>query len=221
MALVPLKAHSERMPNKNFAELAGKPLFRWVLDALLALPDIDLVVINTDARAQLAAAGLEESDRVVIRDRAASLCGDLVSMNLILTDDLEAVPAQRYVMTHATNPLLTAGTIAAALDALAGSPAHDSLFGVTRVQTRFYTADGRAVNHDPDNLVRTQDLEPWFEENSCLYVFTADSFAGTRARIGRRPLLFEIPPLEAVDIDAPSDWVIAEALASRFAEVAR
>ena len=57
----------------------------------------------------------------------------------------------------------------------------DSLFTVDKIQTRFYRADCSPVNHDPDNLVRTQDLEPWFEENSNLYIFTRDSFAKTAA----------------------------------------
>ena len=89
----------------------------------------------------------------------------------------------------------------------------DSLFAVNKVQTRFYAVDGRPINHDPNNLVRTQDLEPWFEENSNLYVFDRASFASTAARIGRRPILFETPPLESVDIDDQTQWIIAEALA--------
>ncbi len=215
VALLPMKGHSERVPGKNVKYLAGRPLFRWVLDALLDVEAIDLVVVNTDARDLLASHGLVDGDRVLVRDRPAELCGDLVSMNLVLADDVAAVPADRYVMTHTTNPLLRAATIRAALQALESADgAHDSLFSVTRVQTRFYTADGTAVNHDPDRLVRTQDLEPWFEENSCLYVFTPGSFAATGARIGQRPLLFPTPPLESVDIDEPHDWTVAEALAT-------
>jgi CMP-N-acetylneuraminic acid synthetase len=69
------------------------------------------------------------------------------------------------------------------------------------------------VNHDPQNLVRTQDLPPYFEENSNLYLFTAESFAATRARVGRRPLLFETPRLESADIDDEDGWRMAESLA--------
>ncbi len=211
VALLPMKGHSERVPRKNFRAIAGKPLFRWMLDALLAVPRIDEVVINTDARDELEAAGLTSGGRVRIRDRAPELCGDLVSMNLVLADDVAAVDADLYLMTHTTNPLITRATVEAALDAFEASDA-DSLFSVTRVQTRFYRADGSAVNHDPNELVRTQDLEPWFEENSCLYLFTRESFARTQARIGASPMMFETPRLESVDIDEPDDWALAEAL---------
>lgn len=215
VALLPMKAHSSRVPRKNFRPLAGKPMARWMLDALLAMDEVDQVVINTDARQILADVGITETDRIVIRDRKDDLCGDLISMNLILEDDVAAVPAQQYLMTHTTNPLLTQETMSQAIAAYRQNPDCDSLFTVNRIQTRFYRADGSPVNHDPDNLVRTQDLEPWFEENSCLYLFTAESFAATGARIGQRPMMFETPPLESIDIDEQHQWEMAEALLDR------
>src|SRR5688500_11704352 len=110
-----MKAHSARVAGKNFREFAGKPLFRWVLATLLSWKEIDKVIINTDAREILASKGLTTDDRVLVRDRKAELCGDDVSMNSILADDLSAVPADLYLMTHTTNPLLSVATIRAAL----------------------------------------------------------------------------------------------------------
>ena len=211
-----MKANSQRVKGKNFRPLHGKPLFRWILDALLAIPEIELVVINTDARDILAENGLTESERVLIRDRKEALCGDEVSMNLILADDLAAVSAATYLMTHTTNPMLSSNTIKGALDHYRTKHAAgetDSLFTVNKIQTRFYRADGSAVNHDPDNLIQTQDLEPWYEENSCLYIFSKESFAATEARIGKRPIMYDTPALENVDIDTPADWAMAEAIA--------
>jgi len=212
IALLPMKANSERVKGKNFRDLGGKPLYRWMLDSLLEVDEIDAVVINTDARTELAATGLEESDRVIIRDRPAEICGDMVSMNRVIRDDVLAIESDLYLMTHATNPLLSAATIRAAVKRLADDDQADSLFSVTRVQTRFYREDGSPVNHDPANLIRTQDLEPWFEENSCLYVFSRDNFLATNARIGNNPLMFETPHLESVDIDDEHDWRMAAAL---------
>lgn len=212
VALLPMKANSERVKGKNFREFNGKPLFRWILDTLLAVEEIDQVVINTDARHILAENGLTDGDRIVIRDRKPEICGDMVSMNLILTDDVENVDADIYLMTHTTNPLMSASTVRGALTAFQNAQeegATDSLFTVDKIQTRFYREDCSPVNHDPDNLLRTQDLEPWFEENSNLYIFTRDSFAKTNARIGKQPMLFESPRFESIDIDTPDDWDFA------------
>lgn len=217
VALLPMKANSERVKGKNFKNLAGKPLFQWILDALLKNNEISAVVINTDAKKILIDNGLVESERVIIRERKPELCGDFVSMNLILADDIENVPADIYLMTHTTNPLITSQTIKHALDKFQSEiDTHDSLFTVNKFQTRFYREDLSAVNHDPDNLIRTQDLEPWYEENSCLYIFTKESFDKTKARIGKTPSMFVTTKLESVDIDEPDDWDMAEALAERL-----
>ena len=222
-ALLPMKAHSARVKSKNFRDIAGKPLFRWILDTLLSVEEIDRVVINTDARDILAENGLRDGDaggRVVIRDRAPEICGDFVSMNLVLADDIRNVESDYYLMTHTTNPLLSRETIRELLqkyhsDAQNGEA--DSLFTVNEMRTRFYTADGVPINHDPDNLIRTQDLSPYMEENSLAYLFTSESFAATNARIGESPILYPTPALESVDIDEKSDWIMAESLLLRIA----
>ncbi len=211
-----MKANSQRVKGKNFRPLHNKPLFRWILDSLLAVDEIDEIVINTDARHILAENGLTDGDRVRIRDRKPELCGDTVSMNLILADDIKSCPADTYLMTHTTNPLLTPETIRSGLTRYQAGVADgtaDSLFTVNKIQTRFYRADGSPVNHDPDNLIQTQDLEPWYEENSNLFIFSAPSFASTNARIGKKPILHEMNAMEAVDIDTPEDWTLAEACA--------
>jgi CMP-N-acetylneuraminic acid synthetase len=218
VALLPIKGHSERIAGKNFRDFCGKPLFAWILDTLLSIREIDSVVINTDAEPIFRDLGIHRVPRVQLRERKPELRGDLVSMNLVLEDDISAVPADCYVMTHATNPLLGAETISRALAAFREQHARgaaDSLFSVNRFQSRFYGADGRAINHDPSNLIRTQDLEPWFEENSTLYLFTAESFTATRARIGRRPMMFETPRIESVDIDDQEGWDLAETIARK------
>jgi CMP-N-acetylneuraminic acid synthetase len=215
IALLPLKANSERVVGKNFRAFNGKPLFRWILDTLLSIEAIDRVVINTDARHILADNGLVDSARVTIRDRKPEICGDFVSMNLVLADDVANVPAETYLMTHTTNPLLSIASVRGALakyqqGVLEGSC--DSVFTVNQFNTRFYRADASAINHDPDNLIRTQDLEPWFEENSNLYVFSRASFASTKARIGKRPAMYVMGRTESVDIDDAESWQMAEAM---------
>lgn len=214
-----MKAHSARVSGKNFRNFAGRPLFRWILDTLLELEEVEQVVINTDAREILAENGLSDSERVLIRDRKPTICGDFVSMNKVLADDVEAIESEAYLMTHTTNPLLGAATIRDAYAAYQEGlkEGHDSLFSVNRFQTRFYRKDGSPVNHDPNNLVRTQDLEPWYEENSNLYLFNRESFAATGARIGEQPKMFETPHMESADIDDATGWHLAEIIAlSRY-----
>jgi CMP-N-acetylneuraminic acid synthetase len=218
IALLPMKANSVRVKGKNFRDFCGKPLFRWILDTLLAVEEIDQIIINTDARHILAENGLIDTERITIRDRKPEICGDHVSMNLVLADDVANIQADIYLMTHTTNPLMSSDTIRKALVAFQQAQAvgqADSLFTVDKVQTRFYRSDCSPVNHDPDNLIPTQELEPWFEENSNLYLFSAESYAKTKARIGKQPMMYEGPLCESIDIDTPGDWDFA-VVAARF-----
>jgi CMP-N-acetylneuraminic acid synthetase len=127
------------------------------------------------------------------------------------------VRAEFYLQTHSTNPLLRPETVSRAIKRfLAGVPNHDSLFSVTRLQTRLYDQHGRAINHDPAVLIQTQDLPPIFEENSCLYIFTRENLVKQHHRIGERPMLFEIDAEEAWDIDEELDFEICDFLLSRL-----
>ena len=216
VALLPMKGHSERVKGKNFRLFAGRPLFRWILDTLELIPEIEKIVINTDAREILEKHGLVESERIIIRDRKSEICGDLVSMNRVIEDDIKNVSAENYLMTHTTNPLVGSDTIQNALEnykQAVKKNESDSLFSVNSHQTRFYRKDASPVNHDPNNLVRTQDLETWYEENSNLYIFSRTSFQRTGARIGNKPLLFETPRMESADIDDEIGWTMAEIIA--------
>lgn len=221
VALLPMKANSERVTGKNFRELNGKPLFRWILNTLLSIDEIEQVIINTDARRILEEKSLIETDRVIIRDRTADLCGDVVSMNKIIADDLDHTDADIYLMTHTTNPFLSAGTIRSCIKKFVESKQTgiaDSVFTANKMQTRFYREDATPVNHDPNNLVRTQDLEPWFEENSSLYIFSKESFSKTHARIGANPCIYASPKFESIDIDDSDDWEMAMVVGRYLAE---
>ena len=92
----------------------------------------------------------------------------------------------------------------------------DSLFTVNKIQDRFYNKKVEAINHDPNNLIRTQDLEPWYQENSNLYLFTKESFSQTQARIGADPMMLVTEPYESTDIDTPDDWDLGEVMVDYY-----
>lgn len=212
VAIVPMRHESERIPGKNYRPFAGRPLYHHVIGELLACPHVEGVVIDTDSTVIWDDA-TAHFPQVRLLERPAHLRAGTVSMNDILLHDVAQVEASVYLQTHSTNPLLRAGTITRAVEALRDAHLqHDSLFSVTRVQTRLWSADAQPVNHDPAVLLRTQDLPPVYEENSCLYLFTRDVLERQRNRIGARPLLFEIDAEEAWDIDEEIDFRVAEFL---------
>jgi CMP-N-acetylneuraminic acid synthetase len=211
-ALVPMRHHSQRVPGKNYRPLAGKPLFHHIIETLLSIPEITDIIVDTDSEPVIS--GIREHfPTVKTFNRPENLRADDVPMNEILLYDTTQVEADFYLQTHSTNPLLKAETISRAIKAFrANYPVLDSLFSVTRLQTRLYDQHGRAINHDPGVLIQTQDLPPVYEENSCLYIFTRQNLLQRRHRISEKPLMFEINPDEAWDIDDELDFAICEFL---------
>jgi CMP-N-acetylneuraminic acid synthetase len=210
-AIVPMRHFSRRVPGKNYRLLIDKPLYRYVLDTLLAVPAITEVVVDTDSDTIIDDLRQQFPEVRIIR-RPEHLRSEMLVMNDILPHILEEVEADYYLQTHSTNPLLKPETIAEAIAALlAQRDVYDSLFSVTPRHVRLWTAEGDAVNHDPDNLIRTQDLEPVLEENSCIYIFRKEIFEARRNRIGARPLVFAMDPVESLDVDTELDWQIVEA----------
>jgi CMP-N-acetylneuraminic acid synthetase len=214
-ALVPMRHSSERVPGKNYRDLAGKPLYTHIIGTLLNCPEIAEVVVDTDSPVIME--GLSRDfPEVTVLDRPEHLRDGMIPMNEILMYDTAQVAADYYLQTHSTNPLLRSETVSAAVKAFLGNlDEHDSLFSVTRMQTRLYDGDGRAVNHNPKELLRTQDLPPIYEENSCIYIFTAEKLRARNHRLGDRPMMFEIDAAEAWDIDEEIDFQISDFLMRR------
>lgn len=214
IALLPMKGNSERVPKKNLKNFNGTPLYQIILNKLLKSKIIDEVIVNTDCPNITESIQSKYKEQVLVRDRPDSIRGDFVSMNKIIENDLDNSDGEIYIQTHSTNPLLDVSSIDRALNKMLEiSTSNDSIFSVTKIQTRFYDINGKAINHNPQELVRTQDLPPIFEENSCFYIFTKNSFKQSGGkRIGLRPLMFEIDKIEAIDIDNIEDFIIAEAV---------
>ncbi|MFN2304909.1 MAG: cytidylyltransferase domain-containing protein [Anaerolineales bacterium] len=212
VALVPMRHHSSRVPGKNYRDFAGKPLYYHILETLLAVPEVETILVDTDSPIILA--GLETDFPMVQKiARPEQLRGEMVSMNEILIHDTGILQSAYYFQTHSTNPLLTSGTISTAIQTFFDSlPNFDSLFSVSRLQTRLWDQEGKPINHDPDLILRTQDIPPIFEENSCMYIFNRETLISRHNRLGQHPFMYEIPGQEAWDIDEELDFTVAEML---------
>jgi CMP-N-acetylneuraminic acid synthetase len=218
-ALVPMRHHSQRVVGKNYRQLAGRPLYEYIIQTLLNCPEFETIVVDTDSQPVMN--GLHKKfPQVHILERPEHLRRDDVPMNEILAYDISRVKSDLYLQTHSTNPLLRSQTISRAIDTLLQNyPGRDSLFSVTRMKSRLWDQLGRPINHNPKILLQTQDLPPVYEENSCIYIFDAECLLSHRNRLGERPMMFEIDKAEAWDIDDEIDFEITEFLLQHQAKM--
>jgi CMP-N-acetylneuraminic acid synthetase len=198
--------------------MAGKPLYAYILETLLAVPEITDIVIDTDSPPILTGVA-DRFTAVIALERPPHLRAGEIPMNEVLLHTTSQVEADWYLQTHSTNPLLKPETISRAIQSLLSNlPAYDSLFAVTRLQTRLWNSLTLPVNHNANILLRTQDLPPIYEENSCIYIFRRETLLQRRNRLGERPLMFEIDRNEAWDIDEELDFKITEFLVKQRLE---
>ena len=213
-----MKSHSERIPGKNIKKLNGKPLFFYIADTLRSTNLFEVLVINTDSQEIEKLAKERYFDWVKINVRPSHLCGDYVSMNSIIEYDVNCFGIENdFFQTHSTNPLLTKETINHSVDLYYMNRREeiaDSLFSVNKIKTRLYDGNTIPINHSPERLERTQDLQEIYEENSNIYIFSGASFMSNNHRIAEKAYMFlmERNAYEGIDIDEQEDWALAELL---------
>lgn len=211
-AIVPMRHSSERVPGKNYRDFAGQPLFHHVIHTLLNCKQVDQIVIDTDSPIVMEQCA-STFPSILVLERPENLRDGAIPMNDVLLNIISQVPSDFYLQTHSTNPILTSMTLNEGIEKFLKSyPVYDSLFSVTRRHVRFWDSLARPINHNSNILLRTQDLPPVFEENSCFYLFTKEILERKHNRIGDRPFMYEISEAEAQDIDVELNFIMAELL---------
>ena len=217
--IIPIKHHSSRVPGKNFRAFNGIPLFHVVLNAVLKSKFVTKVIVDTDS--PVVKQSIQDhfcGTMISIYDRPSKLQGDTISTNALIENIISELDLKYdlFLQTHVTNPLLTVHTIDKCITSFLekDQEGYDSLFTVKRLQTRLYTNCNKAIalNHNPDELIPTQDLEPIYEENSCVYIFKKAVFFKKHHRIGYNPYLYVMHDIESCDIDIETDFILAENL---------
>jgi len=203
-AVVPVKMNSERIPHKSIADLHGKPLCRYLLETLSSIPELDTIVYCSDE-----AICSYLPDGIHFFKRNPRLDEFSVRRQEIVLSMLQDIDADIYVYAHVTTPFLSAENIRTAIRAITEEN-YDTALGVTEHRT-YGWYHGKPVNFDPDDLKRTQDIDPIYLERS-FFVFKRSVALKNGSVYGERIKFLPLSDREAVDIDYPEDMAHAEFL---------
>lgn len=207
IAFVPLKLNNERLPGKNTKSLSdGTPLVSLILETLKKVNNIDDIYVYCSNESVVAYL----PHGVKYLKRSAHLDQSTTKINEVLSAFAKDVPADVYVLAHATAPFLKKESIKAGVDKVC-SGQYDSALTVHKMQ-EFVWKDGQPMNYDLAAVPRTQDLDPLFIETTGLYIYTHDLITQRNTRIGDRPYLIEVSSIESLDINNPIDFEIADAV---------
>ena len=210
VAILPMRDGSQRVINKNSRVINGKHLYEYIIDKLLNFNLISNIIINTDI--EKVHEKYISNNKILLVRRNNNLKGNC-DINLVIADSIKNIDADLFIQVHATSPLFKITSLKKAIYFYFENKInYDSLFSVTKIYKRFWYEDGTTVNHKLENEPTTQNLTPYYEENSCFYLFSKKSFLDKNNRIGINPKLFEISKEESLDIDDEADLLILEKL---------
>jgi CMP-N,N'-diacetyllegionaminic acid synthase len=213
-AVIIARAGSRRLPGKNMLPFHGRPLVAHKVAQLKRCMFIDRVVVGSDSQPILDAAAREGA--VTVR-RAPEYCDEISQpWNAVIADMASKVAADVIVWAHCTNPCIRPETYdRAVFEYIRKGSAlhHDSLVSVCALRSHLWFR-GAPLNYDPwcEPHPVAAELEPVYWQNGGIFIYDRKSMIQRRYVFGVRPLLFEIAPDEAIDIDTQDDYERALAM---------
>lgn len=207
VGIIPIKLNNQRLPGKNTMVLNGRPMCEYLFETISEISEIDEKYVycsDESIRAYMPPA-------LTFLKRDSSLDGFQVKGLDIIARFVKDVDADIYVLSHVTQPFTKAESIRGALEKVR-SGEYDSAFSAVKLQDYMWM-NGRPLNYDMKNIVRTQDLEPLYMETGAFFIFRKEVFTEFGQRIGKNPYIYEINQFEAVDVDTAEDFEFAKAVA--------
>ena len=208
VAFVPIKLNNQRIPGKNIKKFSdGTPLVTLFLKTLIKSKEIDEIYVfcSDEKIKEYLIPGVKFLKRPEFLDTNKATANDLIR------EFMKMVDASVYAMCNCTSPFVTIEHIDECLKAVK-SQKFDSSFTGEELHKLLWKDNKEALNFDPTNVPRTQDLEPLYSETTAIYVFTKELFEKTNRRINKNVHITKVSGIECIDIDYPEDFEIADAI---------
>ena len=220
LAIIPARAGSKRIPNKNVRNFLGKPLIAYTIKQALSCSFIERVIVDTDS-SKIAKVSLRCGAEVPFL-RPAYLARDgVLIIDSILHILKKLKKAENYVpeyvmILQTTSPLREKKDIedcwkmmqlGKATTILTVCPTHPRLYHLS------HNNDLILVNGLESQSTNIQDWEPGYILNGCfVYIIKMSALLAEKRIITRKTKAIVCPKWRSIDLDTPEEWVMAEIL---------
>jgi YrbI family 3-deoxy-D-manno-octulosonate 8-phosphate phosphatase len=224
ISVIPARAGSKRIPQKNLLPLIGRPLIAHSVAHAVAAKGVDEVYVTTDDDA-IADAARTAGAQIIVRP--AKIASDTSSSESALLHALDELRGRGLddpdlvVFLQPTSPVRSSRDIDAALEVFHAAEA-DSLFSAVSDRGLMWTNGGqgpRPLNYDPARRPREQEMGDQQRENGSIYVFKPSVLRETGSRLGGRIAIYPMDYWSSFQIDRPEDielveWILRRAAAT-------
>lgn len=204
-ALLPIqKEYNYYLPNRNFLRFNSKPMYQYMIEKLLAFPQFESIVINTDSDEVKDYCKWNGKLRII--DRPESLMGEEVTNDMITTHTLENISGEHFIEFQCFNPLVTNYTIESFIkqymDYIVPNEFFDSLLSMQRHELRNYDIAKRELNDEFPFVIF---------ENRIIQGFNRTTFKRQgNKKFGKMAMLFEIKEIENTLVDSEANYELAK-----------
>lgn len=197
LAVVPARAGSKGIPNKNIRIIDGHPLIYYSIKNALSSKYITDVIVSTDSDSVRIIAE-QMGAQIKLRDK--SLCGDSVTLDSVIADAVPVNENWDYVITmQPTSPTLKVETLDKAIDYAIKNDLDTLISAINMPHLSWGEKDGKKVPNYKERLNR-QYLPPCYMETGA-FVISKASVVTVNSRIGEKVDIYELPEDESQDVD--------------------
>jgi len=204
---LPVKSTSERIKNKNLKFLNGKPLFLHTLEKLEKCDFIDEIFLDSESEEVFEIAS---NVNFIKFKRDKKLADNLTNGNKLFLNEITATNADICIQILCTSPFIEPETIKKGVEILINSTEFDSVVLVKKEKLYTWNSVDYKPNYDIENIPNSFNLDDTVIETMGLYIIRKDTALKTERRVGNKTYLLEASSLEAMDINYPQDFELAE-----------
>ncbi|MCT7551338.1 hypothetical protein N5T67_00670 [Aliarcobacter butzleri] len=216
IAFLPAKGTSSRIENKNIKLLDGKPLFLHTLEKLVACDFIDEVYLDSESEEIFS---LAENVKCNFLKRDVSLATNMTDGHSLFYNEAKQVEADIYIQILGTSPFIKKETIQKGIAILKTQNEYDSVILVKK--EKLYTWNEQTANYNLEHIPNSVDLPDTIIETMGLYITRKNVALEMKKRIGKNPYLLEASTIEAVDVNYPDEFELANFIAAGIREKER
>ena len=222
---LPTRKGSQRVLNKNTRPFAGYSggLLELKLRQLSKL-DVDEVILSTndESSINLAEKFIKNFPNLRIDIRPDHLASSNTNLTDLIAYAAQISKCDHILWTHVTSPIVNEKTYLKAIEKYLTSldDGFDSLMSVTTFKNFLWNIESNDIINRVEGSTKrwpqTQDLENLFEINSAIFIASRKIYEENLDRLGKKPFLFEMDKIEAIDVDWEEDFKIAEAVYEKY-----
>ena len=201
-ALIAVRSGSVRVKNKNIRPFNESTLLELKIKQLQSVKEINDVLVNSNSDEMLSIAKNLGAKTVKRDDYYAS---NTISMSSVFEHMAKNMDCENILYANCTNPLVSTNSYSDAIRIfLNNTSAYDSLVSCHDIKEFLYL-DGKALNYDPMNQPRSQDLPNVVALNFAISIISKSDMI-------KNTYFYKLNEVESLDIDTPLDFFIAEKL---------